>query len=110
MKEKVVKRYYNEKTSTVREVPSTFEAAEKIYGSRLDRRRRYAIIKSDVGYWEVCSLHTYTDSCSGCLESGDYGGNLHRYKFDQKARIHIGSGCHECGYHGKVRNSIYIAL
>jgi hypothetical protein len=44
----------------------------------------------------------WTDSCSGCFEAGDYGGNAHNYPYDEKARCHIGAGCNECGYTGKT--------
>lgn len=87
------------------EVDSTFEHAESIAGVKLDRRKNYMIIDG-----EVCQTVTWTRSCSGCCEAGDYGGLLHRYKYDEKARCHIGHGCHECGYHGKVRTSMWVPL
>jgi hypothetical protein len=44
-----------------------------------------------------------TESCSGCYEPGEYGAFEEHYPWDRKAQCRIGSGCHECGYRGKVR-------
>ena len=43
----------------------------------------------------------WTESCSGCFETGDYGSGAHLYPFDDKAKCHIGAGCSECGHTGK---------
>lgn len=72
--------------------PSTFEAAEKLYGQRLDRRKSYAIIEG-----KVCEVVRWTDRCSGC--SGDHE-NLYQQ----------GMGCWECGYTGKSRRSVWSPL
>ena len=50
----------------------------------------------------------WTDACSGCCELGDYGGGSEGYPTDPKHGCLIGSGCHECGYHGKVRREEWI--
>lgn len=50
----------------------------------------------------------WTESCTGCLESGEYGGNEHYYHYDTKARCHVGSGCDECGYTGKRRENHWV--
>lgn len=50
----------------------------------------------------------WTESCSGCFESGDYGGNAHNYPYDQKAQCYIGAGCEECGYTGKRRGAQWV--
>lgn len=66
----------------------TWQQAEKLVGKRLDRRRRYARdgkILLELIHW--------TGSCSWCFEGGDY---------------HVGSGCSECGYQGKVRHSMWV--
>lgn len=97
--------HINEESYEYEEEDSTYEHAESIVGVKLDRRKNYMIIDG-----EVCQMATWTHSCSGCCEAGDYGGLLHRYKYDEKARCHIGAGCHECGYHGKVRTSMWVPL
>lgn len=51
----------------------------------------------------------WTASCSGCFETED-GHPVGDYPFDEKARCHLGMGCEECGYHGKVRNEAWIAF
>lgn len=51
---------------------------------------------------------TYTTACSGCFEFGDYGGLAHNYAYDEKHGCHVGSGCDECGYTGKRRQSQFI--
>jgi predicted RNA-binding Zn-ribbon protein involved in translation (DUF1610 family) len=35
-------------------------------------------------------------------------GLAHNYIYDDKAQCHIGIGCHECGYRGKVRRSEWV--
>lgn len=74
----------------------SIEEAERIHGGRLDRRRKYFL-------WEdqVCIDGKCTSPCSGCFESGEYGGMEHLYDYDQKAQCRKGAGCSECGYTGK---------
>ena len=62
--------------------------AEKIAGTRLDRRRKYFL-------WEgvVCFHIKFTSICTGCCDDSEY------------ANDSIGSGCCECGYTGKRRGS-----
>lgn len=54
------------------------------------------------GYWT-----TYTDVCSGCFEAGDYMGQAHHYRHDDKAGCYVGHGCDECGYTGKRRHTVF---
>lgn len=75
------------------ESSSTYEQAERIAGRKLDRRRNYAIIEG-----EVCESASWTDDCSGCTDIGDYG-----TKYGP-------TGCTECGYTGKRRNSQWIPI
>lgn len=70
--------------------PSTHENAERIVGRRLDRRRNYAIIDG-----KVCQYISWTQQCSGC--SAD-------------CEEERGCGCEECGYHGRVRESMWLPL
>lgn len=73
---------------------TAFEA-ECISGKRLDRRCSYM-----VDGHEVLMLVSYTDSCTGCLESED-GHPVGDYPYDEKAKCLLGMGCSECGYTGK---------
>ncbi len=52
-------------------------------------------------------LVRWTQSCSGCFETED-GHPVGDYPFDEKAKCHLGAGCEECGYHGKVRNEHWV--
>jgi hypothetical protein len=72
--------------------PSTYEAAERIAGVRLDRRRNYAIIDG-----EVCDSGSWSVACSGCHEG--YGNEASK-----------GHGCRECGYTGRRRESMWLPL
>lgn len=72
------------------EIPSTFEAADAIAGARVDRRRNYCIMDG-----KLHESTTWTDTCSGCTDGGEYWEGP-------------GMGCRECGYHGVVRNSMWI--
>ncbi len=49
----------------------------------------------------------WTQSCSGCFETED-GHPVGDYPFDEKAKCHLGAGCEECGYRGKVRNEHWV--
>lgn len=71
------------------EEPMTYELAERIAGRRLDRRKNYAIINGT-----VCMSATWTGACSGC--TNDLSGR--------------GMGCHECGYHGRLRQSMWVPI
>ncbi len=75
------------------------EEAERLHGKRLDRRRKYFL-------WDdrVCVDGKFTNSCSGCFESGEYGQNESYYEYDKKSQCHVGAGCSECGYTGKRVN------
>lgn len=72
--------------------------AESIVGHRVDRRRRYGRYGR-----RLEERISFTASCSGCFEGGEYMGLAHHYPYDQKAQCYVGTGCHECGYQGKVR-------
>lgn len=90
----------------------TIEEAEKIYGGRLDRRRLYATTDDgkpceSTGY-KIFSLGKFTQSCSGCFETGDYMSGAENYPYDEKNHCYIGSGCDECGYTGKRRNVMWL--
>lgn len=74
------------------DVPSTYEAAEKIAGLRLDRRKNYAIIDGQVG-----ESATWSQACTGCYEGHD--------SFSAR-----GNGCDECGYTGRRRMGLYVPL
>lgn len=78
--------------------PIDWRTAEHLVRHRVDRRRSYAREAND-----VLMLCSFTISCSGCCEGGEYGGLLHHYEYDEKAGCHIGGGCRECGYTGKRR-------
>lgn len=86
-----------------RQIPA--RKAEEILGFNIDKRRSYALING-----QVCKLVRFTQSCSGCFEGGECMGNAHNYPYDQKARCHIGSGCHECGYTGKRVNESWVPV
>lgn len=81
----------------------TWQEAEDLIGHAVDRRRKYA--RDGKQLLEICR---FTHSCSGCFESGDYGGNEHNYPWDDKAQCRLGSGCSECGHQGKVRQSMWV--
>lgn len=72
------------------ETPSTYEEAERIAGRRLDRRRSYCIIKG-----KVCFGVSWSSRCGNCGEgmSGDKG-----------------YGCRECGYTGRIRQGMWMAI
>ncbi len=85
----------------------SIEEAGRLAGKRLDRRRRYFLSDanscSEPPKKEVCYTGWWTESCSGCYESGEYGGLAHNYPYDEKAGCRVGGGCDECGYTGKRR-------
>lgn len=58
---------------------------------------------------ERCRLTKWTDSCSGCFEFNE-GLGLSDYPIDKKHNIHLGSGCSECGYQGKVRHEMWVPI
>lgn len=65
----------------------SWKAADAIAARRLDRRKNYAVIKG-----QVCSAVNWTQACSGCISGHEDRGN----------------GCHECGYHGVRRQSVWM--
>lgn len=64
--------------------------------------------RNDAGV--MCEVLKFTTSCSGCFELGDYGSGSENYMWDEKAQCYRGDGCHECGYTGKRRETLYIPL
>lgn len=58
---------------------------------------------------ELCRLAKWTDSCSGCFEFNE-GIGLSHWDMDKKHNIYLGSGCHECGYSGKKRHSMWVPV
>ena len=52
---------------------------------------------------------TYTDSCSGCYETKE-GYTNHDYPTDPKLGIKVGAGCNECGYTGKRKHQLSVAV
>ena len=91
------------KNQDPRTIPSS--VAEARFGGRLDRRHTYGLIGG-----EVCISMSYTGTCSGCFETGDYGSGSENYSWDGKAHCYVGAGCHECGYTGKIRHSMWIPV
>ena len=65
------------------ETPSTYEAAEKLAGFKLDRRKNYALMDGKVH--ESCC---WASECSGC----------------------DGYGCHECGSRGVRRSGAWVPV
>ena len=63
--------------------PTTYVRLEAIAGRRLDHRKSYALIEG-----QVAEIVSWTARCSGC----------------------DGSGCDECGYHGKIRVAHWVPL
>lgn len=51
---------------------------------------------------------SFTASCSGCMDFGEAGENLHNYPIDPKSGVHLGGGCDECGYTGKRRRREWV--
>lgn len=89
----------------------TIAQAEELVGQRLDRRFKYATTddgKPDayLGNAILFSLGSWVQSCSGCHETID-GHPVGPETYDKNG-IALGSGCHECGYQGKVRESMWL--
>lgn len=70
--------------------PSTYEAAEKIAGHKLDRRKNYAIIDG-----QVSESYVWSQACTGCK------------LFPTHDR---GLGCDECGYTGRRRLGQWVPI
>ncbi len=68
------------------------------------KRHKLIILNGAKGY-EV----RFPAACTGCHETNEgyeYAGTA----FHEKHRIHIGSGCHECGYRGFVIRREWVPL
>jgi hypothetical protein len=72
-----------------------------------EKPERVMVVKRGKVYGMIV---TWTDCCSGCTELVDGQDVYGAYRYDSKAGCLVGSGCHECGYHGKVRNGSWVAL
>lgn len=86
---RVLKRYKTSIRADMifhRDRPISWRTADKIAGRRLDRRKNYCVING-----QVCSAARWTARCSGCSHG-----------YDDR-----GGGCHECGYHGVVRQNMW---
>lgn len=68
---------------------TTYEHLERRFSRKLDRRRNYCVVNG-----ELCEAGYWTEGCSGCNGFGPQAG----------------SGCHECGYRGNVRVSMWIPI
>lgn len=82
-------------------------------------KRRYAMVDLGDGPQRVLVRQldgvdgfdcTFTESCTGCFEPGEYMGMAHQYRWDDKAKCYVGIGCSECGYTGKRRNRWWCPL
>ena len=93
----VIKRVFSkvddDGVQTIKDLPSTYKAAEKLAGHKLDRRKCYAIIEGDVH-----CLASWSSACTGCCDDSEY------------ASPQSGGGCPECGYRGRVITSIYVPI
>lgn len=78
--------------------------AKRRYRRDDEGKRRLVVESNGMDGFEV----TFTSSCSGCCELGEYNGLAHRYAYDPKASCHIGNGCGECGYTGKRRERHWV--
>ena len=77
--------------------------AEQIAGKRLDRRRKYAIRDDNLPdkttgavLFEIAS---WSDPCTGCKCDGEYPCDCCTER---------GSGCHECGYTGRRKITMWV--
>lgn len=89
----------------------TIEEAEALAGCRLDRRRKYATTSDGkpcdfFGGAKLLSLSSWVKSCSGCHETNE-GYEFEGTEYDKNG-IALGLGCEECGYHGKVREVMWL--
>lgn len=78
----------------------TWHEAEKRTGCRLDRRRAYYANGAGV---VVVEEALPSEPCTGC----------HEYIEGQcycKTVPCVGSGCHECGYQGRVRQRLFMPV
>ncbi len=71
---------------------------------RMHDGRRYKVVVYD-GFEGF--VVRWTATCTGCCETED-GHHVGHYDFDEKAKCHLGAGCEECGYHGKVRREEWV--
>lgn len=62
--------------------------ADDLAGIRLDRRKAWAFVDG-----ELCECVRWSQGCSGC--NGELAGDR-------------GFGCTECGYHGIVRQAMWV--
>ena len=67
---------------------------EAVSTLKLDRRRKYIQLNEGLFYSQK-----YSHPCSGCTETPEMTNSPER-----------GSGCHECGYNGRVRDAVPIPV
>ncbi|MFB9970082.1 hypothetical protein ACFFMP_08615 [Pseudoroseomonas cervicalis] len=83
---------------TYHEREATWAEADAVAGRRVDRRRLYCIMTDDDGRDALHEVLRWTQHCTGCTEVPEMTLPPDR-----------GPGCRECGYQGRVRNSVWIA-
>jgi hypothetical protein len=57
----------------------------------------------------LCRLDSWVKSCSGCFEFNE-GYGLGDWARDGKNNIYLGSGCEECGFQGKRRETMWVPV
>jgi len=79
----------------------TIEEAEKLHGTRLDRRRLYATTDDgkpcDLTGAHVFEVARWSQACSGCHSGA--------YLLDGR-----GHGCSECGYTGRRKHAHWVPV
>jgi len=77
---------------------------ESIRYRRLDDGTRVKVVTNEgfEGYVARATL-----PCTGCHHT-DEGYSTGQFQYDPKAKCEVGFGCHECGYTGKRRWSMWV--
>jgi hypothetical protein len=57
----------------------------------------------------LCRKEVLIRSCSGCFEFNE-GIGLGDWARDERNNIYLGSGCEECGFTGKRRESMWVPV
>lgn len=79
------------------DTPLTFKQGDALAGFRLDRRKAWAFIETERDGIDLCEMITWSQHCTGCCEYPEMTTPPGR-----------GSGCHECGYTGRVRRRQFV--
>lgn len=79
-------------------------SAARRYRLNHEGRRRLVVVYNGCDGYEA----SVTTHCSGCCDLGEYAGMASNYPYDDKAGCRVGSGCHECGYTGKRRETLWV--